>query len=317
MPHSVTANKGRIAIAHGSQVILFQNGVEKAIYDVPESNITHERDQRPNYIGNLGFANDGRIIGLDHFSKSLDVFESDTLKVLSQRQFPKRPSAWSIAPDGWLLVGDKFGDVYKIPLDSTDALIDESGQTIIEPILGHVSMLLDVAATSTSVLTSDRDEHIRVSAYPNAYQIERFLWGHHEYVAFLGVIGDYVVSGGGDNFIMCTNWRTGEHKELDLGQEEVDLAFIKTAGDKCLVAVENVPQLWLVDVPSLETKVVETPQPPIDACVSDDQLYVAFANELQAAPLGEPTKMELIKQFPADTVHLSNALLRKRPRSGH
>lgn len=294
-------------------MVLLKDGVKGATYEVPVSDVTHENDKRPNYISSLGFANEERLLGLDHFSKSLVAFDSSSLDVLSQRQFPKRPSAWSVAPDNWLLVGDKFGDVYRIPLDSTASLVNELGQTTVEPILGHVSMLLDVASTSTSVLTSDRDEHIRVSSYPEAYRIERFLWGHNEYVAYLAVVGDYVVSGGGDTFVICSSWRTGEHQKFDLGQENVDLAFIRAAGTKCLIGVESVSKLWLVEVPSLEAEEIDLEHPPTDACVSGEKIYVTFANELGIASLESPTKMDLIR-FDSVPVELSNALLRKRPR---
>lgn len=52
-----------------------------------------------------------------------------------------------------------------------------------KPLLGHVSMLNSLAfipATSTSralTVTGDRDEHLRVSYYPNGHVIQKYLWG--------------------------------------------------------------------------------------------------------------------------------------------
>lgn len=54
------------------------------------------------------------------------------------------------------------------------------------PILGHVSMLNTLAFVPADVtagipraliITGDRDEHVRVSRFPNGHVIESYLWG--------------------------------------------------------------------------------------------------------------------------------------------
>ncbi|SPN97112.1 related to tRNA-methyltransferase [Cephalotrichum gorgonifer] len=80
---------------------------------------------------------DGRhIIAVSGQDKTLWVFEHDgngTLKESSRRPMPKRPSALSISPDGRaIVVGDKFGDTYALPLDAADSLSGETTSLLVK-----------------------------------------------------------------------------------------------------------------------------------------------------------------------------------------
>lgn len=185
---------------------------------------------------------------------------------------PKRPSGLAISPNNKaLIIADKFGDVYALPLDPNDTLSGEATSMAVkhyrdplkpaanahtvhskinlrslemqhralerrekgpkeeqpkqpeEPafehtlILGHVSMLTGVLVREFEgrryILTSDRDEHIRVSRYiPQNYVVEAFCLGHKEYVNCLAVSAEspgILVSGGGDDELFVWNWPTG------------------------------------------------------------------------------------------------------------
>ena len=86
-------------------------------------------------------------------------------------------------------------------------------------LLGHVSLLTDVVCTSLKspagstrsyILTADRDEHIRVSrGIPQSHIIEGYCLGHTQFVSQLCLINsrpDLLVSGGGDEFLLCWDW---------------------------------------------------------------------------------------------------------------
>ena len=93
-------------------------------------------------------------------------------------------------------------------------------------LLGHVSMLTDLLCISISdytsnspkprtyILTSDRDEHIRVSrGIPQAHIIEGFCLGHTEFVSKLCIPrwhDQILISGGGDDYLLVWNWLSGE-----------------------------------------------------------------------------------------------------------
>lgn len=119
------------------------------------------------------------------------------------RQFPKRPSATAITDRGQtILLGDKFGDVYSVPIvpsvtneearrgHSEVSNAENESEYDIEPIFGHVSMLVDLIATPVVdgkryIISGDRDEHVRVTRYPDACIIERFCFGHEQYVKIM------------------------------------------------------------------------------------------------------------------------------------
>lgn len=81
-----------------------------------------------------------------------------------------------------------------------------SGEEAKQPLLGHLSMLLDLKLTPDRrhVLTCDRDEKIRVSNFPNAYNIHGYCLGHTEFVSSLALVpgcNNRVLSSSGDGTI--------------------------------------------------------------------------------------------------------------------
>jgi WD40 repeat protein len=111
----------------------------------------------------------------------------------------KRASALDLTNE-FLLIADKSGDVYKTDLSIDTNLV----LTFDDCIMGHLSMLLDIAFIRTNenqefILTADRDEKIRLSHYPNAYNIQGFCLGHTEFVSHVKLIDqNHILSASGD-----------------------------------------------------------------------------------------------------------------------
>lgn len=172
------------------------------------------------YIRNLQLTPDeSKLIACADSDKSVLIFtvdrasETNVLKLSKRFSFPKRPNAISIAEDAaTVIVADKFGDVYSIDMNSSPE--DKFTQ---DPILGHVSMLTDVCMVKDSeghqfIITSDRDEHIRISYYPQCYIVDKWLFGHKHFVSSICCDKDNVLlSAGGDNEIFAWDWKTGEN----------------------------------------------------------------------------------------------------------
>ncbi|CAF0977538.1 unnamed protein product [Rotaria sordida] len=111
----------------------------------------------------------------------------------------KRASALDLTNE-FLVIADKSGDVYK-----TDLLIDQNViLTSDDCIMGHLSMLLDTVFVSMNnnqqyILTTDRDEKIRLTHYPNAYNIQGYCLGHTEFVLYVKLIDqNHILSASGD-----------------------------------------------------------------------------------------------------------------------
>lgn len=105
-----------------------------------------------------------------------------------------------------VLIADRSGDVYSFSV--TDP--DQSGKLL----LGHLSMLLDLIITPDDkfIITCDRDEKIRVSCFPNCYNIHSYCLGHKKFVSCLSIFPSYpelLISGSGDGTFMIWNYKDG------------------------------------------------------------------------------------------------------------
>ncbi|CUS14298.1 unnamed protein product [Tuber aestivum] len=209
------------------------------------------------------------IVTVTNEDKAVRVLDGDGLAELSSRIMPKRPCALALTDsDTTILVADKFGDVYSLPL-----LLSPEAAPAVPPattpkdsgskrhrteiihdlpfahklLLGHVSMLTDLLSVTTTtregqkrkyIITADRDEHIRVSRYPQSWVIEGFCLGHTAFVSKVLVPGwapQEVISGGGD--VWLGRWRWADGKCLQ--RIEVARVLEEIVGRKVAVGKEG------------------------------------------------------------------------------
>lgn len=248
-----------------------------------------ESSQVSNISHIIATSNGATVITVTTVDKSINVFnvlDGGVLDLRSQRlvtlevggvacrltkarSMPKRICGIVLTPDERdILVGDKFGDVYLLPLHPTEdfvpkkaepdqpqsllqrtfspsaseltvhtkgnleALRQQRKQKVVQPkkegpnfqlklLLGHVSTLTDVAIAEIQdglkrkqyILTSDRDEHIRVSrGISQAHVIEAYCLGHREFVSKLCVAPwnpEFLVAGSGEPSLKVYHFPTG------------------------------------------------------------------------------------------------------------
>ncbi|KAH7885862.1 WD40-repeat-containing domain protein [Phlebopus sp. FC_14] len=156
--------------------------------------------------------------------KKLKIWDLDSLVLLSARELPKKPTCIEFSKGDDLIVSDKFGDVFRYPFNPRNAPITEDKKNTLyashenpsggELILGHTSLLTSCLLTPDEqfVITADRDEHIRVSWYPQGYTIESYCLGHEKYVSAIHIpqfSPATLISGGGDPELKLWDWMTG------------------------------------------------------------------------------------------------------------
>ena len=115
-------------------------------------------------------------------------------------------------------------------------------------LLGHVSLLTDVACVNLAfpghkprnyILTSDRDEHIRISrGIPQAHVIDGYCLGHTEFITKLCVPLTYphlLISGGGDDHLILWDWpRRRRLQHLDLKNLVASVKTTHFAAGDCI-----------------------------------------------------------------------------------
>ncbi|KAJ7224057.1 WD40 repeat-like protein [Mycena pura] len=169
---------------------------------------------------------DAKCLATSGDDKLLKLWHVDGLKLLNERELPKKPTALAFTQDGQtVLASDKFGDVFSYDLIPVPQIVEQKNAALLshenpsggQLILGHTSFLTAflLSFDEKFIVTADRDEHIRVSWYPQGYTIESYCLGHEKFVSAIHIAAfcpDELVSGGGDPMLKVWDWMGGRVK---------------------------------------------------------------------------------------------------------
>ncbi len=251
----------RVALCGKKEVLLLDLSVGPVLLPIPEpSGVAKVRDPNHNCTGDVLVASTsptGRYcVAVDDSKRALifDLSDLASPSLLTEFYLPRRPSccAFSKGEDA-VLIADKSGDVFRVslipPFSPEPSLL-----------LGHLSIVTDLQMCPTGRLlaTADRDEKVRLSRYPNSYNIAAFLLGHHSFVCRVAFspCGLFLCSAGGDGRLLLWNVASGEKvAELDLNSLAGDEALpcgLFWADSRVLVVFEGRPRAAVVTASSLE-----------------------------------------------------------------
>lgn len=159
-------------------------------------------------ISDVTLSSDGQYLAvITSVSKQLLVYELPLSEKCKSFLLPRSASKIRFTTDNQhVLVADKSGDVLIYNIKTED---------LGTKLLGHLSLLLDVLQTPDSkfIITSDRDEKIKVSCYPNTYNIQSYCLGHKEFVKNIEILPHnekYLSSTSGDGLIKIWDYIKGE-----------------------------------------------------------------------------------------------------------
>lgn len=291
---SISSNKEAISITSGRKTfVIILKSSEFFCIDHDNITETNSSNKKVKFISDgedLGigllcsdFSPQGNILAFCTLSKTLCVIAINQLEMSVKHLFELARGASKVkfTPSGrYIVVGDKSGDVYLFDLQKKDDI-----GTLI---LGHLSLLLDVLVTPDEkyILTCDRDEKIRVSSFPNGYNIITYCLGHREFVSSIHLLphnDGCLISTSGDATVRFWDYKFGkeimafdtnsylESTNLNAnGQTDINIAAIT---DAVAILVDNVTSLVCVALGNLKTILVikctsEFESNKLECCVS-------------------------------------------------
>lgn len=198
----ITVSDVYLAVSKGLHIDCYDN-LKHTFFEVPSKAGLEEND----YITDIIISNDSKYLAsITSTSKQLTICNLPLTGETKSLVLPRSASKIRFTENNsQILVADKSGDVLLYDIKS-----GECGTKL----LGHLSLLLDVLQTKDKkyVITSDRDEKIRVSCFPNTYNIQTYCLGHKEFVNHLEILPhnvNFLTSSSGDGTIKCWNYVNG------------------------------------------------------------------------------------------------------------
>ncbi|KAG5513523.1 hypothetical protein PMAC_000955 [Pneumocystis sp. 'macacae'] len=255
--------KNNIYLGAGKNIYVINSktGEKIANWSLPESSIIQQKDSMNDapVIQCIGISSTYDLLFVSSNDKLLRIFDiSEGLSLQNEKQCRKRPCIITVIDSlSKVFVSDKFGDVYSFSLNQESQT--DINTSLLPPnlVLGHISMITDMVVTHDSkyLITSDRDEHIKISHLPNCVVIKGYCLGHHEFVSKLCILSwkhDILISGGGDPYLFIWNWEIQELlckiDLINLFYEKIEY-INKIGGNTCILEEKKIAIIGIQEIP--------------------------------------------------------------------
>lgn len=277
----------RVKLDPSGKVLALSRGPLLSFFNVETSStIPTEGEQHTATVRSIEFSNNEMfaITGADDKQVKVWVRSPNAWKNVATIKTPKKITTAEFAKDMKTIVfADKLGDVLHIPITVSGDQVSVASEPP-QIIIGHYSSIstMTLSTNGKYVITGDKDEHIRVSNYPNGFDIESFCLGHTEFISGLLVSAkhpDVLISGCGDGSLKL--WELSSGKLLDS-------VFVGDNKDKKSEDADTVVPFDIHE--STQTIIVGIEEKPVAyvASLADNKLVIKDTIALKA-PIGSAT----------------------------
>lgn len=219
-----------VAVARGLYIDCYEQS-QHHVYTIS----LRTKEYEGNNIVDIVISSDNKYLALiTSLSKELLLFELPLLAAPKSFALPRSASKIRFTVDNMhILIADKSGDALIFEIE------DEENKG--NKLLGHLSLLLDILQTRDGkfIITSDRDEKVKVSCYPNTYNINTYCLGHKEFVNHIEILphdSQYLLTASGDGTIKLWNYLDGKlvhsiDTSIEIDDDKLSNDFVKTMDD--------------------------------------------------------------------------------------
>lgn len=211
----IVGNEDVITIASGNKVLVAQKMNQTV------SALSLEEGVSSNIVA-VGVSTSDNIICFAYDNKWISSFTLSDGILISKAQLRKCPTALTLQKTGSgvaVIVSDKAGDVYGMNVKHLDQQMKLAGHT------ASIITDVDMSVCGRYMISSDRDEKVRISRFPDTYTIQSYAVGHESIVVGVTVMQSlYSVTGGEVPPLLCSAswdnsvrlWTIPEGKPLDV-----------------------------------------------------------------------------------------------------
>lgn len=217
------------------------------------------------------FSSDGKLLAYNtNKNKLLSVWNTADWSLVENKTLSKHATNIVFTPKtDVIIVGDKKGDVYAFEKHPVR-------------VLGHSSMILGICFSKDEkyIVTSDSDEKVRVSHYPNGKNILYYMMGHEAYVSSICILDNFLLSGSGDCTLRLWDFDSGNLVDkIILGGPIQTVVEIKNLA---AVQLYNSNELYFIKIEKKENncysikniKVVKFKSNVLNLAVCNNQLWI-------------------------------------------